>query len=256
MKRITLKRTLIAAGGFSLALAVPAQASVIQSWEFNDAPGTLLSDAENSVAGGSSWNEDIGGSEVTADGVFRIRRDPPEGEFSSWAVSQITDPGNFSLSMNVAGWNFTGDEDENVRFGFTDGVNNVITAQLRIFRTAEDEVSLIGNALGDGETISSVSAFTASQDTPIRFVLNYDSVNHTYEVGYQPENESFVSIGSAATDPDRGPGAIRLSVLGDYSDTGEFFDIDEISLVPEPSTYALVFGGLVGALALWRRRRE
>src|SRR5688572_8459848 len=99
-----------------------AGAADLESFEFNDGPGTSLALAANTASPGNQWVEDpqMFPSDVR-NGGFNITLESTVLESNYLQINNITS-GTYYLTARMSGWNFGSTLDaanlEEVRFGF------------------------------------------------------------------------------------------------------------------------------------------
>ncbi len=242
-------------GRFCVALAILAmaasvsRAAILEDFMFNDANGTVLSDADNSANPGNGWVLTSSGSgdldnSAVLNGSFRLQKTTTNLSSSFLDVDNITS-GKAWLVAEMSGWSFTptaSSPTEEVRFTFIDNdgptFGSSITAQMRIVR-AGDALSLVGTgALGTGATnVAGSFALPLVRSTPFTMVLELDKDLDQYSVFYKDDTNPFQALGGAANlgastlnDGARDGNSIRFGPTGTFNDTGEFFDINRIYL--------------------------
>ncbi len=249
--------------GFTL-LPPPAPA---QLWDFNEAAGTSLTGVSNAIDGGLSWNTDITDITTTGTGSLRVRYHNANTSASSYVPFSPALTGVWHLVLETTGWTFSGsDATEVFRFGFMTGTNITITAQAVLRRTTAG-VELGGEAFGGGVAIPS-TLITPSINTsdPYTFVLTVDATARTYRLAWRAgASGPFTVVGSAAIDPTRALGALRLNVANLFaSTTSERLDIGRITLGrADPTHTPYLIGSPAEAFILirddprddWRFRR-
>jgi hypothetical protein len=246
---------------------VTSQAAVLQHWEFNDGDGVLITAAAVGVAGGPVFTTTSGSTAMTEDGTLRIRRAINE-DTSSQAFLDTSGPQHLRAELTIAGWNFSGTASEEFRLGFTNGSSATQqTADFYVRRTADEEISMRLAAFGTAGTGAEVGTYVAIsglgnvREDSVFLRLEYDGANHKFSGAYNIGN-GWVSLmidgnTSPGTSNERNAGALRLNALNSFSQEGEYFDLQSLTLtaIPEPSTYAAIFGGLALLGAFGYRRR-
>jgi hypothetical protein len=219
-----------------------------QLWDFNETSGAALASAANSVDGGLAWNAALADASANGAGALRIRYNNTGLTTAHVPLSPALS-GTWHLVLETAGWNFSGTTaSETVRFGFTTGVNNTITAQGVLTRGATG-LTLAGEALGAGAAIpASLLSPALNTTTPHTFVVTVDATARTYRLSWRAGSSGpFTTLGTAAIDPVRALGALRLTVGGFFaSATDERLDIGRITLTRADPADAPYFIGLPG----------
>jgi hypothetical protein len=250
-------------GAFSLS----SHAELLQHWEFNDAKDVLITNAAVGVPTGPVFTTTSGSTAMTGDGTLRIRRAIGE-DSPSQAFLDTSGPQHLRAELTIAGWNFEGPfANEEFRLGFTHATGTLQTADFYVRRTADDEVSMRLAAFGTGAapagTYVAIPGLGNLREEPVFIRLEYDGINHQYSGAYNI-GAGWVSLMiDGSTSPDtssaRNAGSLRLNALNSFAEAGEYFDIQSLTLtaIPEPSTYAAIFGALalVGAF-VYRRRKN
>ena len=256
--------------------------AITAQFEFNGAANTLASASKDTITGTAAFSDfsntsanatalhdgngnlvftgNVDKKNLTAGAIFGgsayIRLD-----FSSWNTSGSGNNFDFSLRLR--------DTD-------TNGAGNV-SAQFRVNGSTNNKNNLIATNLNNGSY--KATAFNQPSDDSNGFsvILGYDLDNTTYSVWYdttrngtytQGINSSAIAI-SAATDLVDGweqVNAITLDTVG--NSTSDYFALDFLAVgdslseiqvlipaaVPEPSTYALLFGVLGFSYVIVRRK--
>jgi hypothetical protein len=268
-------RILVPLGAVSLAVAAispaSAQLELLHEWQFNEINGTGLASTQNSVSGMPTFNSDISSSSVQ-DGVFRIQRiataTPTTGFVDLTLGGTFTMPDYVVMDVTVAGWDLRGTGNQDVRFGF---LNNAIggsieqTLELQVRRTATAEVSyaVIAQTTAQGASGAGtlVSRWSNVQTGPVHFRLIYDATdttasNPTFALLID-DGGGFEQVLTGTTSDVRSLNTFRLGVInGSPGFDGGYFDVDSIAIsaIPEPSTYALLAGLFLLAVAVVARR--
>ena len=222
---------LIAAG----LLNAPVAAEILYDWSFDDAAGTSLTDAAQSGFRDGTWDEAFDRSFTQGDGTFRIRR-PVGGPANAFVALDPPLTGKAWLVVESSGWQLRGRvANEVLRIGFVERKHDErpqVTAQIRIERSDENEVSIGGDAFvtANGATlIDDQALLTATQRDPVTLVLEVDLDENTYAIHYKVGAAPFVELGTGSIDPNRGARYLRWGAAGGFSSTaGEHFDIQRL----------------------------
>ncbi len=230
-------------------VAPPVQAAILEDFLFGESNGTTLDNAENSVNSGNTWV--LGGASwdpsAVNNGSFRISKTSTALATAHIDIANIdnTTMGKAWLVAEIAGWNYVTTAsalDAVVRFAFLDNDNmppsgSTITAQMQINRDSAGNLQLAATALGTGSTnIGNVSGLPLVQTDPFTMVLELDKDLNRYSLFYREGDASFQAGGTGDLGQKIGDTAIRegnsirFGATGDFSDPGEFFDIDRIYL--------------------------
>ncbi len=161
-----MNRSLLITAGLAVAalatlLGVPTviRAVDLEAFEFNDADGTLLANATNSVNAANKWIEDPGmaPSDIRG-GAYNIVKGKLVLESKYLQIGHVTS-GTRYLVARMSKWdfeNFDSTRLEEFRLAFlnddTGNSGSTITAQMSIRRNAAGNVEIAGDALGTGST--------------------------------------------------------------------------------------------------------
>lgn len=223
-------------------------------FRFDERNGTRLADTRDSI-GNAAWDGGLTDCSVH-NGAFRIRRHgdtavnryvplhPTVGTgSSSGAVRRV--PRGW-IVMEVAGWDLRGATiNEQIRFGFTSQPEDSYqTAGLLVARTAAEQVSIGGEAFGQGSgNIEAVAVLPARQAEPVTLVIELDKLARNsnegdsggiYRLYYRVGGGKFTQVGGdAPVRRLRNGNALHLRTAGFFDDPGEYFDIDRIYYTTE-----------------------
>jgi hypothetical protein len=249
----------------ALVASSSVHAGLIADFRFNEAQGTVITDAANSAILTNpflSTNTNVQ-SAMTGTGSFRIQKASPATQIgNTFDIPNVT-TGKAWLVVDIAGWHYTATGSstlERVRFGFLDNTDPVaansstITAEMTIDRLADNSLVLSGEALGTGVGATNIAndlTLTLSRSTPLRIVLELDKDLDQYSVYWKDGANPFQLLGTAELGPsslnpgDRDGNSVRFAFTGLFNDTDEFFDVDRIFVtnmnpIPEPGTTLLV----------------
>jgi hypothetical protein len=231
-------------------LPISAQAGVLHDWPFDEPSGTQSS-AVSDVAGGSAFSVDLGGNSwTTGTGLFRFIRGGANTNWFTYAeIKDAPSTGKLWLVVDLAHWNLTTNPPR-IRIGLANHIEPETTSGVEAITAEIDfrpgDTGLGGYARGPGWTEATHyvphdgawGLAASSQNAPVRFVLEYDQDNHSYEIFYSFDLVNYVSVGAAQTSPQRAAKYIRLGGVNTFSGTG--FDFDRIFLsttpvIPQPS---------------------
>jgi hypothetical protein len=225
-------------------LPVAANAEILHDWTFDEPSGTRSSEVID-TAGGSAFNVNLGGNSwTTGTGHFRFIRGGANTNWFTYAeIKDAPATGKLWLVMDLAGWSLTTNPPR-LRIGFANHVEpattsgvETITAEID-FRPADLGVGGFARGPGWTETTHYInhdgpwSLSSTPQNAPVRFVLEYDQDNHSYEIFYSFDLVNYVSVGIAQTSPQRAANFIRLGGINSF--TGSGFDIDRIFVSSTP----------------------
>jgi hypothetical protein len=246
----------------SVASLASAQ-TILQQWNFNDANGTGLSSATNSISGGATFATNITGVTTNGNGSLVIASNTTGAGARSFADIPDLTTGIYQIDVLIAGWNFTGSPTSGplLEIGFSGSTANANSSRVAhlYFESTAMQTILAGVAAGTGSSSTPGAQdkfFGLVQTTPINFRLTVDFDARTYTIGTSADNYSVVSGGTIATTP---ASHIQIRALDNFAIGGTgFLAIDSITLapIPEPSAAAGLAGlGALG-LVLFRRRRR
>lgn len=237
-------------------------ATVLHSWSFNEAAGTDITNTINSASPGNTWSTwngtgqtDISG-QTTGDGLLRIQSTVAARE-SRVLVGDTGGSDTLFLHTRINSWEFA--DSAQIRLGFVNNSlfsgSSSIYAESRIVLQGDNSVTLQGVAT---ENSSQIALFNNIQNEPLDLVLGVNTTTNLYTVHYKIGSGSWVDFFEGSLNPDRDPLSIRM-----YYTTGGngeiLMDIDSVTVsttnpIPEPQTYALLFGvGAIGFVFMRRR---
>lgn len=224
-------------------------AADIESFEFNDSPGTSLAFAANTAKPGNQWIEDpqMFPSDVR-NGRYNITLESSNLESNYLQIDNITG-GTYYLTAAIAAWKFGSTLDpanlEEVRFGFLNDdtsptFGSTITAQMTLRRNSAGDIELVGDALGTGSAnIAGTATFAAIRTTPLTVALEINKTSNTYKVFYKDNTLATQVLGIGAIAPARNGNAIRFATNNSFGEgntdypvvpADEVFSIDRIAL--------------------------
>jgi hypothetical protein len=254
----------------SLILTAAAQAVDIEAFEFNDADGTTLTNATNTINAANIWFEDpqMAPSDIRG-GVYNIVKGSQALESNYLQLGNITSGTRF-LVLRAGSWSFQDFDStrlEEFRIAFlnddTGNSGSTITAQMSIRRNAAGNVEIAGDSLGTGSTnLPAPAPVATDQTTPFLAVLEINKTSNTYKVYYKDGTNPSQVLGMGAIAPTRGGNSIRLAVNNNFSSgsfdypfvpPGEKFAIDRIAVTdtnPITDLIALEVDRATGAMTL------
>jgi hypothetical protein len=206
----------------------------------------------DSLAGGTAgnWTATIPNS-LTTDGNLRLRPNAGSGTSTYAGYVSTTNHLDYStgiwiLEVDLAGWNVVGDDNNQwFQLGFLHDNAATITCGLVLQQNAAG-LALWGRALGSGSAIGSVTApikqFPASQTSAVSLRLVADFSTNRYWVYYRDSSTAgdFVEAPASGTiDPARRGRALRMQLVQDWSQPGEFIDLTRMrTYAPAPVSAA------------------
>ncbi|QDV72514.1 PEP-CTERM sorting domain-containing protein [Botrimarina mediterranea] len=242
-------RFLRVASAASLILcgAAAARAVDLEAFEFNDASGTTLGGAANSVNPGNLWIEDpeMAPSDVRG-GVYNIVKPSSAVDTNFLQIDNVTS-GSVWYTAQMANWNFVGFDPSNpeqFRISFLndddDDFGSTITAEARIERDAvTGDIVVSGLALGSGATdVPRNDIISTVQPGPFTLSLKLDKDSDTYAVYYKDGSNATRVLGRGLADPGRDANSIRMVANNSFGEgsfdypffTDEVFAIDRLAV--------------------------
>jgi hypothetical protein len=291
---LTGAAVLAAAGSLSAQFNPGVIGPVVNHWQFNEAANTPLMQTVDSV-GSATWIYDIGynpdtqvqTSFTTGTGAFNVRRTGAGFNINSFAglsSGTATAPSLF-LVANV-GWDYTDSASAaDFRIGFhnaTAGVNitsptNVERVEILseiVIRRDGDNVRIGGWAYNPDGTANATASTNVGGagyatiggrvETDVRLVLELNQTTNRGAIHYSTDGGvTFTTLGGVtntfAIASTWDANHVRLGALNNFvSGSGEGFFINDLAIaIPEPSTYAMIFGFVaLGAAFVYRRRKN
>lgn len=254
-----------------VASASLSPAGILEDFQFEDANGTLLKDAANSINPANKWaatDPDITQSSVQ-NGSYYIQKQNQELGDAFLQIANITS-GKAWIVTEFGGWNFSATvgvddfnavEPEEIRLAFLDNdtgtSGSTITGQAQIQRNAAGGIELVGQLLTSGIDIGPL-ALPLSHPDPFKMILEIDEDAETFSVWYKDASGPYTLLGTAPHVPTRNGNSVRFRMNNSFGGAGEYVAIDRIyitntSPIPEPATASLILMSLV-ALSAARRR--
>lgn len=239
------------AGGITTLTLNQSNIAPTNEWDFRDANNGVNIQHASVVNSGSQFDPTASharwsysaaiNSSVTTGGNLRLRASAGTGASSfSGYVNSTTNLGYTSgvwiLEVDLAGWNVVGTaNDQWFQLGFMNDNGSTISCGLVLQQNASG-LAFWGRALGTGGTnIGSVTTpvkqYPASQLSAVTLRLVADFSNNTYRVFYRDSdtNGAFVEAASTgAIDSARKGRALRLQLVQDWSQSGEYIDLTRI----------------------------
>lgn len=246
----------------ALALALPADAAIIEDYQLNDAIGAGLADVVN----GADATGQLGGNadNVATNGagslVFTQGIDAGDNVFRNSTPSRGISTGSilFSTAFDSANLSDATGGTTNVGFGIRGAGNNDVL--IRLSEQGSGDVQLqarFANA-GGGNTNENLVNLGSGLLGPIEVeaLLNFDddTLNIIYDIGGGP-----IAAGPFPLRADQDFDSLRLAVNTNNADFGatDFVNVDYLTVqtvIPEPASLALL--GLSGFGLIGRRRRN
>ncbi|MEX2308716.1 MAG: PEP-CTERM sorting domain-containing protein [Pirellulales bacterium] len=228
---------LAAVGGLTCApytLAVD-----LDSFEFNDASGTLLAGGANTANPANNWVEGTGmGASDIRNGSYNIVKQQTTLVSNYLQIDNITS-GTRYLVARMSGWDFyfnPGDPSEEFRIAFLDNDTGnsgaTITAQMNIRRDAggSGNIVLMGSALGSPGTsatdIPGAPILNTTQTNPFTMVLELNKDTNSYKIFYKDGANPTQVLGLGTVDSARGGNSARMAVNGNFGNFSDDYPID------------------------------
>lgn len=216
------------------SLSCHAFAVDLESFEFNDANDTPLTQAVNTANLGNNWfydeeatipgDEDTGDVSAVESGTYKIVTD---SSFAAGLDSRYLDIANTSagtvyLSATFSGWNFSpfdtlNQTAEQVRFTFLDDdtgtSGSTVTSQMQVRRnTATGSMELFGDAIGTAGSfdIANTIDLPDTQSGPFTMVMALDKDSNSFEVFYKDGTSPSQSLGLGGVSRARDANSIRM----------------------------------------------
>lgn len=206
-----------------------AQGNMLQDWQFSEPTGTGLVGVTNSGSDFAVWDDNIGDSSTTGNGVYRIQRavgNTHTAYASIWNVPPVTwlvvELEGWALSENEGGFN------EDMRFGYSYTTTGNQYAEIWMGRRASSNEMFIQGVAelrsGGGEWIPPIpTGLTNEESRPVRLVLKLDRssgdpAEHSYSVYYNIDGAGHVLVGRGGIDSGRNPNYIRFRAINSFAD--------------------------------------
>lgn len=243
-----------------------ASATVLFQWDFNDNASTALTATSQSVSPNTSFATTITG--VTTDGSGNLNVNNAAGSNNSFlgssgvATALNFTTGTYALDVKISSWQFTtnlagslGGTGAGLYIGFLDDNASTVTTDLNI--TSNGSNMLVQSRAQTVNSNTSASNFALSgSNLLIRLLVDADA--NTSSLLYSTNNGvSFTSITSAVSYGAREANYFRFRSSANWSGATDGLLIDSITItsIPEPSSAAMLAGGLVLGMVAMRRRR-
>jgi len=239
---------LIVIAGMCFRCEASGTHEIIQNFDFNDAAGTTLPEAENSIADGVRFATPLPGYSTTGS-ALEISAGETSETFSSNSTPLDYGTGIYRLDISLSWKVVENGADQTFHFSLMDDNINKTTADISVeFRSGRSTVTVKGRAFGGGSGTGAYTGFSLIESgVDLRTVVDFDS--GTLETFYRTAGSSseFQSTGpSGRVSPRRHGHWIRLRSTGDWSQPDEHIRIEKLSVTrlsapvePEfPKSYA------------------
>lgn len=265
MKRILAYTSILRGSAIAAAavLIIPtAHAQLLASWEFNEPAGTGLTGTVDSV-NNLTFNQGITG--VTTNGagqlVFNANANFPDrhtllptSPFTTYQLTFVVNSWDSSnLSSSAAG--------RRMYFGFYETTNLESTFVGEVeFRLFDDGVDLRFTG-GSGNSLIATNFAPAVLNQPLTFTMTVDTAanvaNLVYQIGASAP-VSFVDLPLSVAASGREINYFGITSSQNFGTLNAAPLIESITVtaIPEPSTYAAIFGLLALGFLVWRRRAQ
>ncbi len=206
-------------------------------WDFSGRSGVGLTKTKSIGSLSAKWTSEIAGCRTDGKDQLRIRRDAPDAPLSSFVPlgEKAVTSGKVVVTMKIDAARFAGQKhNEQLRLGFThDTEKPRVTARMIFGRDDSGNVTVRGEALGGGTEIAPTTLSTDNQlNVPMVLKLTLDVDADTYEIASRRTDvQDFKTHGKGKVVATRTARFLRLSVLNDFSATGEFVSVDRIHLL-------------------------
>lgn len=232
---------------------------VVHSWDFSDTVGTDLGSAADSV-GSALFNTGLGGG-----GTWDTNGSGQLTGLGRYGQADITNPSSGIYQFDLKGVtlsSFSGGTDDVVAFGLRSFASNNNVAAFGGTASSADQATIVfGNENDSGGLDIQVydngtdlglqtDVYNFSSTFDFRIVRDLD--NNTADYLIQVDGGGYSNLVAQQFNS----AAVGLLAIGSNG-FGATVGLDEASWtqVPEPSTYAVLFGGLALGVVLYRRRR-
>lgn len=260
-------------------VAQVASANVLFQYDFNEPAGTRLVSGFNGPQStvptpSVTWNQGTGGSTpALTDGAGNLVISSTLGNVGFQVLPGIkADTGTYELAFNGVQFNNFGASDHFTMAFFTSFSGSPLpsTSSTRAFLRAGNLDGTAGIDFRYGKAANEDNTFlnSGSLTRTFDFIISIDTNAKEASFYYVADNGERVQVGSTltgmaiGTDDSLTGGAAGASFraigMSATLSAGASIAIDQVlfsSVIPEPSTYALIGGLLVAGIALVRRRR-
>ena len=212
-------------------------AGTLAIWDFSEAADQELTQTFSAGRLSANWTSSIPGCLTDGKDQLRIRRKAPNRVFSSFVPlgSSEVSQGQIVVTVKIDRAEFAGtSHNEQLRIGFThDNGKPRVTARIILGRDDANNVIIRGEALGGGSEIPpTIIATEGLILQPIILRLTVDVDADSYEIASrQADVATFTVHGTGRIAAERVARYLRLSVLNDFSASGEFVSVDRIHLL-------------------------
>lgn len=252
---------LIAAGASATPLDDFNSGTIVADFLFNDSANTAIKNVVGSVNPTVQFDEDTDNEDVKTNGSGQLDASGKNNtDFGSNyvdldAVTTGVVYGLFEVSWAFDEETYAVESDEEFRISLmrSDPRSTSVTAETTFIRTADDEVTLFGNGVGTGS--SNTSSVVLGSSGSLLTILAADLDNDTLTLSYSSDGgSSFTTLTAGSLESTRDIESLRLVLNEDFSDDSLLIDRIAVSVVPEPTSFALIT--FVGLALLHRRRRD
>ena len=236
-------RSIIALTFVGLALLAaqgPAQAVILEDFQFNDANDTLLTAAANSANGANLWFDGITPINTSSvqNGVYRIQKNTDDFGTAFLQIEPNITNGTVWVVAEIAGYNIDGSnvaEPEEFRITILNNDpaipgSSTIMAQLELGLFTQTFMELRGEALGSGTNVPGTAFFGTQQVDPLTLVMEINQDDDEYQVFFKDGDGDFTAIAAqpGTLDPTRDFNSMRFVANNNFGGAGEFFDVDRV----------------------------
>lgn len=235
-------------------------ASVLHEFNFDEPQGTDLTDTVNTGLSNDNWHQGVPSATTTGNGTLRITADIGDDYTNSRVnIGDIQGADSIYFSTRFNSWDLSNSGSVAMRLSLMNNIlpdeGSQITAESR-FRSRDGMIQMQAQGLGGGESGAWQDLFPLILNDPLQIVVEHNKAQQQYGVFYQFGDNAWEEFFSGALSETRDAGSMRLVFA--FIDGEDFIEVDSVSVstvnpIPEPRTYALLFG--FGALAFVLARR-
>lgn len=235
--------------------------TLLVDFQFDDAVGTDIPGAANSVDPLATFDVDADAEDVVTNGVGQLNVSPKANtafgsnyvDISEVAYGRVIGLFDVFWEFDESVYDPAQDEEFRMTLVQFDPRSTFVTGETFFTRISATEVELVGNAVGTGSVDTAAAVLGSSGDLLTLIDVNLDA--NTLDVYYSSDDgASFTQLGNGELDPTRGIESLRLVLNEDFSDDSLLIDRFAASwIVPEPASMAVASIAAVGLLGARRR---
>ena len=201
----------------------------VARWDFDDAAGTHLPTAVHHGQMQNGWTNAIPDTSMDGSGCLQIQRTGPDGPLDAYLPLNPSGT-NVRVEVGIRQLNLAGRRsNEQIRIGFTsDRDQPKVAARVVLARNPSGHITIHGEAQGQGTVIPpDIISRDSRLDQPIVLRLELDSSNNTYRIeSRNADSNEYKTHGVGKIAPSHPAKYLRLSILGDFTDSHEVAKID------------------------------